>query len=84
MARSGRLPISRKWLARCPDGHSRGILPPPVRRRIQDPHQIDWKSILPLAAIAKSQHEKIRRFQAQQLERGYRKGISLNKELPDI
>ena len=33
----------------------------------------------PVAAIAKSQHEKIRRFQEQQLEQGYKKskGISI-------
>jgi hypothetical protein len=45
-------------------------------RKIANRHRIDWKDILPLAAIAKSQHEKIRRFQEQQLERGFRKGIS--------
>lgn len=34
-------------------------------------HQINWAQILPLAAIAQSQHEKIKRFQKQQLEHGH-------------
>jgi hypothetical protein len=48
-------------------------------RKIAGKHQINWAEILPLTAIAKSQHEKIRRFQEQQLEQGYKKskGISL-------
>ena len=48
-------------------------------RKIADKHQINWPEILPLTAIAKSQHEKIRRFQEQQLEQGYKKskGISI-------
>jgi hypothetical protein len=48
-------------------------------RKIASKHQINWTAILPLTAIAKSQNEKIRRFQAQQLEQGYKKskGISL-------
>ena len=37
-------------------------------RKIASEHQINWLEILPLSAIAKSQHEKIRRFQEQQLE----------------
>jgi hypothetical protein len=47
-------------------------------RKIASEHQINWLEILPLTAIAKSQHEKIRRFKEQQLERGFRKskGIS--------
>jgi hypothetical protein len=48
-------------------------------RKIAGKHQINWQEILPLTAIARSRHEKIRRFQEQQLERGYRKskGISI-------
>jgi len=48
-------------------------------RKIAGKHQINWPEILPLTAIAKSQNEKIRRFQEQQLERGYKKfkGISI-------
>ena len=48
-------------------------------RKIADKHQINWPEILPLTAIANSQHDKIRRFQEQQLEQGYRKskGISI-------
>jgi len=48
-------------------------------RKIASKHQINWPKILPLTAIAKSQHEKIRRFQEQQLEQGYKKskGISI-------
>ena len=43
-------------------------LTPSVRgRRIANRHQINWSEILPLAAIAKCQHEKIRRFQTQQV-----------------
>jgi hypothetical protein len=48
-------------------------------RKIAGKHQINWPEILRLTAIAKSQHEKIRRFQKQQLEQGYKKskGISI-------
>lgn len=48
-------------------------------RKIASQHQIHWPEILPLTAIARSQHEKIRRFQEQQLEQGYKKskGISI-------
>jgi hypothetical protein len=48
-------------------------------RKISSKHQINWKEILPLAAIANSRDEKIKRFQKQQLEQGYRnsKGISI-------
>jgi hypothetical protein len=48
-------------------------------RKIASKYQINWPEILPLTAIAKSQHEKIRRFQKQQLEQGYKKskGISI-------
>lgn len=48
-------------------------------RKIADRHQIIWPDILPLAAIARSKNEKIRTFQSQQLEQGYRKskGVSI-------
>jgi hypothetical protein len=48
-------------------------------RKIANEHQINWRGILPLAAIGQSQDQKIRRFQQQQLEQGYRKskGISI-------
>jgi len=42
-------------------------------RKIASKHQINWPEILPLTTIAKSQDEKIRRFQEQQLEQGYKK-----------
>jgi hypothetical protein len=38
-------------------------------RKIALKHKIDWAEILPLITITKSQNEKIRRFQAQQLEK---------------
>jgi hypothetical protein len=48
-------------------------------RKIAIKHQIDWPEILPLAAIAKTQNEKIRRFREQQLEQDYKKskGVSI-------
>jgi len=48
-------------------------------RKIGGKHQIHWPEILPLAGIAKSEHEKVRRFREQQLEQGYKrtKGISI-------
>jgi hypothetical protein len=47
--------------------------------RIGERCQINWREILPLSAIAQSQQEKIRRFQEQQLQQGYKKskGISI-------
>lgn len=47
--------------------------------KIADKHQINWSEILPMTAIAKSKHEKIRRFEEQQLRQGFRKskGISI-------
>jgi len=42
-------------------------------RKIGKMHQIKWPDILPLSAIARSKEEKIRRFQEQQLEQGYKK-----------
>jgi len=44
-------------------------------RKIAGRHQINWPEILPLSAIASSKHEKIRRFQEQQLERGFKKQV---------
>jgi len=48
-------------------------------RKIGGIHQINWPEILPLTAIAKSQNEKVKRFQEQQLEQGYKKskGVSI-------
>jgi hypothetical protein len=42
-------------------------------RKIASQHQINWQEILPLAAIASSRNEKIRRFKEQQLEQGFKK-----------
>jgi hypothetical protein len=42
-------------------------------RKITGKFQIDWTGILPLTAIAQSQQQKIRRFQEQQLQQGYKK-----------
>jgi hypothetical protein len=42
-------------------------------RKIAGKHKIHWPDILPLEAIAKSHQEKIKRFQEQQLEQGYKK-----------
>jgi len=47
-------------------------------RKIAVKHQIAWKNILPLTAIAKSRNEKIGRFQEQQLEQGYKKSKSIS------
>lgn len=48
-------------------------------RKIAVKHRINWADILPLTTLAKSQHEKLRRFRAQQLELGYKKakGVGL-------
>ena len=48
-------------------------------RKLASQHRINWPEILPLTAIAKSQHEKIRRFKQHQLEQGYKKskGITI-------
>ena len=48
-------------------------------RKIAVKHLINWREILPLTAIAKSQNEKIKRFLEQQLEQGYKKskGVSI-------
>ena len=47
-------------------------------RKIATRHRINWQEIVPLTAIAECRNEKIRRFQEQQLEQGYKKsrGIS--------
>ena len=42
-------------------------------QKIAGKYQINWPEILPLAAIAKSRQEKIKRFREQQLEQGYKK-----------
>ena len=42
-------------------------------KKIASKHQLNWPEILPLTTIAKSQHEKIRRFREQQLEQDYKK-----------
>jgi hypothetical protein len=72
---AGQLPV-RGWL-----GAANQVikLTTSVRaRKLAKKHGLDWAEILPLAAIAKSEHEKIRRFREQQLEKGYRKsnGVS--------
>ena len=48
-------------------------------RKIASKHQINWRDILPLTAIANSQREKIKRFREQQLQQGFKKskGISI-------
>ncbi|HTL73268.1 MAG TPA: hypothetical protein VL863_08190 [bacterium] len=48
-------------------------------RKIANKHHISWPNILPLAAIAKSQNGKIKRFREQQLEQGCKKskGVSI-------
>lgn len=48
-------------------------------RKIAQKHRINWTEILPLTAIAISQDKKIKRFQEQQLEQGFKKskGISI-------
>jgi hypothetical protein len=47
-------------------------------RKIASKHPINWPEILPLTSTPKSHHEKIIRFQEQQLEQGFKnsKGIS--------
>jgi len=47
-------------------------------------HQINRPEILPLTAIAKSQHEKIRRFQEQQLEQAYRKTKAFPSDMSGV
>jgi len=42
-------------------------------RKIASKHPINWPEALPLSAIAKSQHEKIRRFREKQLNQGSKK-----------
>jgi len=48
-------------------------------RKIGEKQLINWAEILPLAAIAKSQDEKIRRFHEQQVQQGFKKskGIAI-------
>ena len=40
-------------------------------RKIADQHQIHWETILPLAAIERCSHPKVRRFREQQLGKAY-------------
>ncbi len=42
-------------------------------KKIADKYQIIWQEILPVAAIARSRDERIKRFRTQQLERVYKK-----------
>lgn len=47
--------------------------------KIGEKYQINWREILPMAAINQSQDEQIKRFREQQLEQGYKKakGVSI-------
>lgn len=66
----GRLPV-RGWL-----GAVNQVLKltTSVRaRKIAGKHQMDWRNILPLTTISKSQHEKIRRFDELQLKQRHKK-----------
>jgi len=47
-------------------------------RKIANKNQIDWGEILPLSAIGRSQNEKIRRFQQQQLKGGFRNSTGVS------
>jgi hypothetical protein len=47
-------------------------------RRIAKTHQINWREILPLSAIAKSQDKQIRRFQEQRLEQRYKQSKAIS------
>jgi hypothetical protein len=47
-------------------------------RKMAALYQIPWSKILPLAAITESQDERIRRFQEQQLQPGFRKSKGLS------
>ena len=42
-------------------------------QRIAEHHQIHWETILPLSAIERCPHPKVRRFQEQQLGKAYQK-----------
>jgi hypothetical protein len=73
---SGQIP-ARHWL-----GPVNQVLKLTSTRRagkLASQYQIDWQEILPSAAIAQSQNEKIRRFRDQQLEQEWKKakGVSL-------
>ena len=66
----GEIP-ARHWL-----GAAKQVLKLTIDKRakkIASKHHINWLEILPLTALAKSQNDKIRRFQEQQLEQGYKK-----------
>ena len=47
-------------------------------RKIGEKHLINWTEILPLAAIAQSQDERIRRFHEQQVQQGFKKSKGLS------
>ena len=47
-------------------------------RKIAVKHQINWPEIHPLTAIAKSQDDKMSRFQEQQLKQGYKKSKDIS------
>jgi len=71
----GQIP-ARHWL-----GAANQVLKLTTRRRasqIASKHQINWREILPLAAIARSQDKQIRRFQEQQMEQGYKKSKGMS------
>jgi hypothetical protein len=50
-------------------------------RKIASEHHINWPEILPLTAIAKSHHEKIKRFQEQRLEKGYKNPRAITSDV---
>jgi hypothetical protein len=72
---SGQLP-AREWLKVA--GQVLKLTTSLRARKLARRHRIDWKEIVPLATIAQSRHEKIRRFQEQQLEQGYKKSKSIS------
>jgi len=73
---SGEIP-ARSWLFTA--NHALKLTGDQRAEKIGNRHQINWREILPLAAIAKSREQKIMRFREQQLEQGYRKsrGVSI-------
>lgn len=48
--------------------------------KIAGQHQIQWETILPLSAIERCQHPKVRRFREQQLGKGYQKSYTPSSE----
>jgi len=49
-------------------------------RRIAEQQQIHWETILPLSAIERCPHPKVRRFREQQLGKGYQKSQSTSSK----